>query len=135
MTTPPALHGWRVLVPRTPEQAAATITALARHGAHGHAVPTICITPPQDPTPLHNALVGLPTGRFAWTIFTSINAVTATRKTLEQLHPNQPSNTHFTHTRVACVGGVTHAALNTWGINTILTPPHRFSAAGLLDIW
>src|ERR1700754_4906704 len=54
-----ALYGWRVLVPRTKEQAGAMTERLAIHGATAEQVPTIAVEPPRSPTPMERAVQGL----------------------------------------------------------------------------
>ena len=65
------LFGWRVLVPRTKEQAASLSDQLARYGAVPHEVPTISVEPPRTPQQMERAVKGLVTGRYEWIAFTS----------------------------------------------------------------
>lgn len=131
------LDGWRVLVPRTPEQAAATVFALARFGARGEAVPTIRLVPPEDQGRLVAALAGMCAGEFDWVVLTSVNAVAAVRHSLiEQGYADPESGAAaFERVRVASVGGVTGKALARWGVRSDLMPKQRFSAAGLVEAW
>lgn len=126
------LRGWRVLVPRTPEQAAATVAALERCGARGEVVPTIRLVPPADPTRLAAALRDMREGRYAWVVLTSVNAVTAVTSHLTA-HAGGPEA--FSQVKVASVGGVTRRALHAWGVQSDLVPTERFSAAGLVATW
>ena len=50
-----SLYGWRVLVPRTKEQAAAMSARLAGHGAIPQSVPTISVEPPRNPCLLYTS--------------------------------------------------------------------------------
>ena len=43
------LFGWRVLVPRTRDQAAPMVARLRTYGAHSEEVPTISVEPPRNP--------------------------------------------------------------------------------------
>ena len=71
------LYGWKVLVPRTKEQAGAMSERLRGYGAMPCEVPTIAVEPPRTPAQMERAIKGLVDGRYAWTIFTSVNAVRA----------------------------------------------------------
>ncbi|HJE56974.1 MAG TPA: bifunctional uroporphyrinogen-III C-methyltransferase/uroporphyrinogen-III synthase, partial [Nocardiopsis listeri] len=60
------LFGWRVLVPRTKEQAASLSEQLHNHGAVPEEVPTISVEPPRTPQQMERAVRGLVTGRYQW---------------------------------------------------------------------
>ncbi|NEE25666.1 bifunctional uroporphyrinogen-III C-methyltransferase/uroporphyrinogen-III synthase, partial [Streptomyces sp. SID7982] len=60
------LFGWRVLVPRTKEQAASLSDQLRSYGAVPHEVPTIAVEPPRTPQQMERAVKGLVTGRYEW---------------------------------------------------------------------
>ena len=77
------LFGWRVLVPRTKEQAGALSEQLRRYGAVPTEVPTISVEPPRTPQQMERAVKGLVTGRYEWVAFTSVNAVKAVREKFE----------------------------------------------------
>src|SRR6185437_3217971 len=79
-----ALFGWRVLVPRTKEQAGSVSQRLRAHGAVPEEVPTIAVEPPRTPQQMERAVKGLVTGRYQWVAFTSVNAVRAVREKLEE---------------------------------------------------
>ena len=70
-----ALYGWRVLVPRTKDQAGAMSDRLRVHGAVPEEVPTIAVEPPRSPAQMERAVKGLVDGRYQWVVFTSQNAV------------------------------------------------------------
>ena len=78
------LFGWRVLVPRTKEQAASLSERLRSYGAVPQEVPTIAVEPPRTPQQMERAVKGLVTGRYQWIAFTSVNAVRAVREKLEE---------------------------------------------------
>ena len=69
------LFGTRVVVTRARAQATDLITQLEDLGAEPIEVPTICIKPPLDSTPLTDACSRLDS--FDWVVLTSVNAVTS----------------------------------------------------------
>ena len=129
-----ALFGWRVLVPRTKEQAGSLVARLAEHGAVADVVPTISVEPPRTPHQIEKAVKGLVTGRYEWIGFTSVNAVKAIREKFEEFGLDARA---FAGLKVAAVGGVTAAALRDWGIEPDLVPSggEEQSASGLLAVW
>ncbi len=126
------LFGWRVLVPRTQQQAGPLMDRLGRYGAVAELVPTISVEPPRTPHQMDKAVTGLVTGRYEWVGFTSVNAVRAIREKLEEYGLDARA---FSGLKVAAVGGVTAAALRDWGINPDLVPSGEQSAKGLLVDW
>jgi uroporphyrinogen III methyltransferase/synthase len=129
-----ALFGWRVLVPRTKEQASTMVDQLAEHGAVAEVVPTISVEPPRTPHQIEKAVKGLVTGRYEWVGFTSVNAVRAIREKFDEFGLDARA---FAGLKVAAVGGVTAAALREWGIEPDLVPGSdtEQSASGLLEVW
>jgi uroporphyrinogen III methyltransferase/synthase len=127
-----ALFGWRVLVPRTKEQAGALTRALRAHGAVAEEVPTIAVEPPRTPQQMERAIKGLVTGRYAWVAFTSRNAVKAVRERVEEYGLDARA---FAGIKVAAVGEQTAGALREWGIEPDLVPSAAQSAAGLVEDW
>ena len=93
-----------MLVPRTKEQAGATIDRLASYGAVAEVVPTISVEPPRTPQQMERAIKGLVTGRYEWIGFTSVNAVRAVREKFEEFGLDARA---FAGLKVAAVGGVT----------------------------
>ncbi|TDQ54917.1 bifunctional uroporphyrinogen-III C-methyltransferase/uroporphyrinogen-III synthase [Actinorugispora endophytica] len=127
------LFGWRVLVPRTREQAASLSEQLRGYGAVPEEVPTISVEPPRTPQQMERAVRGLVTGRYQWVAFTSVNAVRAIRERLEDYGLDARA---FAGVKVAAVGEQTAAALVAFGIQPDLQPPpHNQSGAGLVDVW
>ncbi|WP_088290282.1 uroporphyrinogen-III synthase [Kineosporia sp. A_224] len=128
------LFGWRVLVPRTKQQAGSMVSRLTEHGATAEVVPTISVEPPRTPHQIEKAVKGLVTGRYEWIGFTSVNAVRAIREKFEEFGLDARA---FAGLKVAAVGGVTAEALREWGIEPDLVPSGETeqSAQGLLDIW
>lgn len=124
------LFGWRVLVPRTKEQAGALSDQLARYGAVGVEVPTISVEPPRTPQQMERAITGLVSGRFQWVAFTSVNAVKAVREKFEEYGLDARA---FAGLKVAAVGDQTAAALTAFGVRPDLVPSGDQSSAGLLE--
>ena len=67
------LFGRRIVVTRSREHAAELIDMLEERGAEAIAAPTIRVAPPQDPSPLEDAIAEA--SRFDWIVFTNANAV------------------------------------------------------------
>jgi uroporphyrinogen III methyltransferase/synthase len=126
------LFGWRVLVPRTREQAAVVSQRLREYGAVPEEVPTIAVEPPRTPQQMERAVKGLVTGRFQWVAFTSANAVRAVREKLEEYGLDARA---FAGVKVAAVGEQTAKALLAFGIRPDLVPEGQQSAEGLADAW
>ena len=126
------LFGWRVLVPRTKEQAGSLSDQLRRYGAIPDEVPTISVEPPRTPQQMDRALHGLVSGRFQWIAFTSTNAVRAIREKFEEYGLDARA---FAGIKVAAVGEQTAVALQSFGVKPDLVPSGDQSAAGLLAEW
>ncbi len=127
-----ALYGWKVLVPRTRDQAGALSQQLRAHGALPVEVPTIAVEPPRTPAPMERAVKGLVTGRYLWVAFTSTNAVRAVREKLEEFGLDARA---FAGVKVAAVGDATAQALVDFGIRPDLVPSGQQSSEGLLADW
>lgn len=126
------LFGWRVLIPRTHQQAQPMRRQLSEHGAYCEVVPTISVEPPRTPHQIEKAVKGLVTGRYHWIGFTSVNAVKAIREKFDLFGLDARS---FAGIKVAAVGGVTAGALREWGIEPDLVAQEEQSARGLLAEW
>ncbi|MEU1630143.1 bifunctional uroporphyrinogen-III C-methyltransferase/uroporphyrinogen-III synthase [Streptomyces sp. NPDC020096] len=126
------LFGWRVLVPRTKEQAASLSEQLRSYGAVPHEVPTIAVEPPRTPQQMERAVKGLVTGRYEWIAFTSVNAVKAVREKFEEYGLDARA---FAGIKVAAVGEQTAKSLIEFGVKPDLVPSGEQSAAGLLEDW
>jgi uroporphyrinogen III methyltransferase/synthase len=126
------LFGWRVLVPRTKEQAEEVSDLLRAQGAVPEQVPTIAVEPPRTPQQMERAVKGLVTGRYQWIAFTSINAVKAIREKFEEYGLDARA---FAGVKVAAVGEQTAKALREFGIMPDLLPEGEQSAEGLADSW
>jgi uroporphyrinogen III methyltransferase/synthase len=126
------LFGWRVLVPRTKEQAAAVSERLKEYGAVPEEVPTIAVEPPRTPQQMERAVKGLVTGRYQWVAFTSANAVRAVRERFEEYGLDARA---FAGVKIAAVGEQTARALTDFGIRPDLVPEGEQSAEGLAKEW
>ncbi len=126
------LFGWRVLVPRTKDQAASLSLGLRGHGAVPEEVPTISVEPPRNPLQMDKAVRGLVEGRYEWIAFTSVNAVRAVREKFEEYGLDARA---FSGLKIAAVGDKTAAAIAAWGLRADLVPSGEQSAAGLLADW
>nr|WP_236671655.1 uroporphyrinogen-III synthase [Streptomyces sp. 7-21] len=126
------LFGWKVLVPRTKEQAASLSEQLRSYGAVPSEVPTIAVEPPRTPQQMDRAVKGLVTGRYEWIAFTSVNAVKAIREKFEEYGLDARA---FAGIKVAAVGEQTAKALVAFGVRPDLVPSGEQSAAGLLADW
>jgi uroporphyrinogen III methyltransferase/synthase len=69
------LFGWRVLVPRTKEQAGALSARLRSYGSVPVEVPTFSVEPPRIPQLMDKAIRGLDEGRYDLIAFSSVYAV------------------------------------------------------------
>ncbi len=126
------LFGWRVLVPRTKEQAASVCDHLRSYGAVPEQVPTIAVEPPRTPQQMERAVRGLVTGRYQWVGFTSANAVRAIREKFEEYGLDARA---FAGVKIAAVGEQTAASLRAFGIAPDLMPDGDQSAEGLAKAW
>ncbi|MDN5858256.1 MAG: bifunctional uroporphyrinogen-III C-methyltransferase/uroporphyrinogen-III synthase [Pseudonocardia sp.] len=131
-----ALYGWRVLVPRTKDQAGAMSDRLAVHGATAEEVPTIAVEPPRSPAQMERAVKGLVDGRYQWVVFTSTNAVRAIWEKFGEFGLDARA---FSGVKIACVGTATADAVRAFGINPEIVPdetdPAESSSEGLLSIF
>ncbi|HEX6967929.1 MAG TPA: uroporphyrinogen-III synthase [Micromonosporaceae bacterium] len=123
------LYGWKVLVPRTKEQAGVMSARLRAYGAIPCEVPTIAVEPPRTPAQMERAIKGLVDGRYAWVIFTSVNAV---RAVWEKFAEHGLDARHFGGVKIACVGEATANAVRAFGIQPELVPSGEQSSEGLL---
>jgi uroporphyrinogen III methyltransferase/synthase len=126
------LFGWRVLVPRTKDQAGPLVARLRGYGAVPDEVPTISVEPPRNPLQMDKAVRGLVEGRYEWIAFTSVNAVKAVREKFEEYGLDARA---FSGLKIAAVGDKTAQAIAAWGLRADLVPSGEQSAAGLLADW
>ncbi|AKK10270.1 bifunctional uroporphyrinogen-III C-methyltransferase/uroporphyrinogen-III synthase [Corynebacterium uterequi] len=127
------LYGWRVLVPRSKEQAAPMSARLATYGAIPQSVPTISVEAPRNPAQMDRAIKGIIEGRYQWIVFTSVNAVRAVWEKIDTLGLDARS---FAGVHLAAVGTKTAEAIRERGLTPELMPPrNRQNAAGLVDVF
>jgi uroporphyrinogen III methyltransferase/synthase len=126
------LFGWRILVPRTKEQAGSVSARLRGYGGVPEEVPTISVEPPRNPLQMDKAVRGLVEGRYEWIAFTSVNAVRAVREKFEEYGLDARA---FSGLKIAAVGDKTATAIADWGLRADLVPSGEQSAAGLLEDW
>jgi uroporphyrinogen III methyltransferase/synthase len=124
-----ALYGWKVLVPRTKDQAAEMSERLRIHGAIPSEVPTISVEPPRSPAQMERSVKGLVDGRYQWVVFTSTNAVRAVWEKFGEFGLDARA---FSGVKIACVGESTAAAVKSFGIIPELIPSGEQSSEGLL---
>jgi len=131
-----ALYGWRVLVPRTKDQAGVMSDRLAEHGAIAEEVPTIAVEPPRSATQMERAVKGLVDGRYQWVVFTSTNAVRAVWEKFAEFGLDARA---FSGVKIACVGTATADKVRGFGIVPELVPDvaesQESSSEGLLGIF
>ncbi|HKS44103.1 MAG TPA: uroporphyrinogen-III synthase, partial [Amycolatopsis sp.] len=131
-----ALYGWRVLVPRTKDQAGAMSDRLRVHGAIPEEVPTIAVEPPRSPTQMERAVKGLVDGRYAWVVFTSTNAVRAIWEKFAEFGLDARA---FSGVKIACVGTATAEKVREFGIVPELVPDvneaQSSTSEGLLELF
>jgi uroporphyrinogen III methyltransferase/synthase len=126
------LFGWRILVPRTKEQAGSLSASLRAFGGVPEEVPTISVEPPRNPMQMDKAVRGLVEGRYEWVVFTSVNAVKAVREKFDEYGLDARA---FSGLKVAAVGEKTAETIAAWGIRADLVPSGEQSARGLLEDW
>jgi uroporphyrinogen III methyltransferase/synthase len=127
------LFGWRVLVPRTKDQAGELSAQLRLFGAVPVEVPTISVEPPRTPQQMERAIEGIESGRYQWIAFTSVNAVRSIRERFEQRGLDAR---HLAGLKIAAIGQATAEALQDFGVRADLVPPaDAQSSVGLLEVW
>ena len=127
------LYGWRVLVPRTKEQAASMSARLSGYGAIPQAVPTISVEPPRNPAQMERAIKGIVEGRYQWVVFTSVNAVSAVWEKIVEFGLDARS---FAGVRLAAVGTKTAKAISDLGMTPELLPAvTEQNAAGIVKVF
>jgi len=120
------LHGWKVAVTRTRQQASVLAVALRRAGAIPVEVPTIAIADPDDGgAALRSALSDLRSGAYEWVVFTSENTV---ERVFTELHDARALG----GVRVAAIGDGTAGRLAAHGVVADLVPP-SFVAEALAE--
>ena len=111
-----SLEGARVVVTRAEHQAGALERALRARGAEVARMPVIAIEEPSSWEGLDLGLRALGTGRYAWVLFGSVNAVKAV------LRRSEGTAEALRRVEVAAVGPSTAAELRRAGIEPTLVP-------------
>ncbi len=117
------LFGQTVVVTRTRTQSSRLRAELEALGAEVIESPTIEITPPDDPTPMREAVRQI--ADFDWVLLTSENAVNALADTLEAM---ELDSRHLAGVSIAAVGLSTDAALRDRLSITADFVPSQFNA-------
>jgi uroporphyrinogen III methyltransferase/synthase len=123
------LHGLRVLVPRTRQQASELSVRLRSLGAEPVEAPTIAIEPTRDRDGLRRRIIEISEGAFDWMALTSVNGVAAV---WGQLRAAGGDARMLAGVRVAAVGSGTAGALRDRGVEPDLVP-ERYTTRGLAD--
>lgn len=123
-----SLHGWRVWVTRTAEQAPAMVRLLRQAGAQAEVQPLIDVVPPRDYRPLDTALQQV--AGYHYLLLTSANAVAAVFARLEQLGLDSRA---LAGPQILVVGRKTAATLADYGIVADKIP-EDFRAEGLWEL-
>ena len=111
------LLGKRIVVTRAREQASDLIKILTDLGADCLECPTIKIVPPEDHTPLNQAIQSLEA--YDWVVFTSVNGVTFF---FEQLFACQKDVRALNYMRTAAIGPATAKRLLDFGLHSDIVP-------------
>jgi uroporphyrinogen III methyltransferase/synthase len=122
-----SLRGRRILITRARQQAGDLAQALAERGAVPIVFPTIEIAPPDDYTPLDNALKQLP--GYDWLVFTSVNGVAAFCDRLAAAGLDAGT---LRGRRTAAIGPATARALSQRGVQAELVPD-EYVAEAIVD--
>jgi uroporphyrinogen III methyltransferase/synthase len=123
------LHGRRVLVPRTRQQASQLSARLRALGAEPVEAPTIAIEPTREPDALARRIAEIADGAYDWVAFTSVNGVAALWEQIVDLGGDARL---LAPTRLAAVGSGTAAALASHGLVADLVP-ERYTTRGLAE--
>ncbi|HEY0738336.1 MAG TPA: uroporphyrinogen-III C-methyltransferase [Herpetosiphonaceae bacterium] len=123
------LQGKRIIVTRAREQASALSEQLRGAGAEPIEYPVIAFAPPEDWTPLDQALAKL--DEYSWIIFTSVNGV---RFMIERMKhfDMEPSLLH--HHRIGAIGPATAAELESVGLRATFVPTEFVAEAVIAQI-
>jgi len=120
------LAGKRVLITRTRAQASTLAEALRLEGAHPLLLPAIELDRRVDAAAAARAAAALGGGAYAWTVFTSANAVEAF---LDALFAAGGDARSLGRTRIAAIGAATERALHMRGLRADLVPSEAIGEA------
>jgi uroporphyrinogen III methyltransferase/synthase len=122
------LFGKRVLITRTRKQASVLAKLLADEGAIPIELPSIEIQPSYDQAVVEDAIEALSSGDYAWTVFTSANAVDIWMGLAQDLGYDARL---FGGTNIAAIGPATAKKLAGYGIIADLVPD-EYVAEGIV---
>ena len=120
------LAGRRVLITRTRRQASTLAELLRAEGAHPVLLPAIELEQRADAGAMREAAARLADGEYAWTVFTSTNAVEATLELLAGLGVDARA---FAGCRICAIGAATARVLAERGLIADLVPDEAVSEA------
>jgi uroporphyrinogen III methyltransferase / synthase len=121
------LFGKRIVVTRARTQASDLVAQLSKLGAFCIEIPTIEIAPPEDITPLKQAIENLK--NYDWIVFTSVNGVKFFFDTLYDMGKDVRA---LGHLKFACIGPVTKERLRDQGIVSDILP-ETYRAESVID--
>ncbi|HEY0603348.1 MAG TPA: uroporphyrinogen-III C-methyltransferase [Herpetosiphonaceae bacterium] len=121
------LQGKRIIVTRAREQASALSEQLRAAGAEPIEYPVIAFAPPEDWTPLDQALAKL--DEYSWIIFTSVNGV---RFMIERMKHFDMEPNLLHHHRIGAIGPATAAELEAVGLRATFVPT-EFVAEAVIE--
>lgn len=122
------LLGQRVLVTRPPRQAGELIDRLETLGAIPIAMPVIDIAPPEDWSPVDEAIAALPS--VDWLIFTSANGVESFMRRLREKGQDARA---LGSARVAVIGSATAQALDAFFLKPDLVARGAMNSEALVE--
>ncbi len=122
------LFGKRVLVTRSRHQASALASLLEAEGAEAVEMPTIAIRETAGPAEARRVVDELARGGYAWTLFTSANAVDILLRHVD----GAGRDARAFRCRIGAIGPGTAEALAARGLRADLVP-ERFVAEGLIE--
>ncbi len=123
------LAGQRIVVTRAREQASVLSEQLRAAGAEPIEYPVIGFAPPDDWTPLEQALTTIEL--YDWVIFTSVNGV---RFAIDRMHQLDIDISRLASRRVGAIGPATAAELERAGIRPTFVPSEFVAEAVIAQI-
>ncbi len=111
------LFSKRIVITRARAQASSLVSQLTQLGAECIEIPTIKIAPPEDLSPLKQAIENI--SGYDWLVFTSVNGVKFFFDTLFGMGKDVRC---LGHLKFACIGPVTKERLSDYGIISDILP-------------
>ncbi len=125
------LLGKRVLVTRAEEQAEVLASKLEELGAETVKLPLIRIEPPEDESPLQEAIDKVLAQGYDWVVFTSVHGV---RTFFERLRQRNAGLERLNSVKFAVIGPATGKELERFGAQTAAMP-ERYTNEGLTEMF